>query len=73
MDLMKNNRKATPKSPEIEAFLTTLLGGVSRVGAVAESSCASCLCKVGEFKDAISEKEYTISGLCQSCQDRIFG
>jgi hypothetical protein len=73
---MKNpetSRKATPKSPEIEAYLATFLGGVSRVGAVAESSCASCLCMVGEFRDALSEKEYTISGLCQTCQDSVFG
>ena len=69
---MNNNRKATPKSAEIEAFLTSLLGGVSRVGAVAESSCVYCLCMVGEFKDARSEKEYTISGMCQECQNKEF-
>jgi len=26
-----------------------------------------------EFKDEISRHEYTISGLCQKCQDSIFG
>ena len=25
------------------------------------------------FRDALSRKEYTISGLCQECQDDIFG
>jgi hypothetical protein len=25
------------------------------------------------FRDELSRKEYSISGLCQSCQDRIFG
>lgn len=27
----------------------------------------------GSFRDALSEREYTISGLCQSCQDEMFG
>ena len=26
-----------------------------------------------DFKDALSKKEYSISGLCQKCQDSIFG
>lgn len=28
---------------------------------------------ISPFKDKISEKEYSISGLCQECQDKIFG
>ncbi len=34
------------------------------------------LCKekinVNDFKDELSLKEFTISGMCQKCQDRIF-
>ena len=26
-----------------------------------------------DFKDAISIREYAVSGLCQKCQDAIFG
>lgn len=26
-----------------------------------------------EFRNASSRKEFTISGLCQSCQDTVFG
>ncbi len=26
-----------------------------------------------DFRDALSHKEYGISGLCQTCQDGIFG
>ena len=26
-----------------------------------------------EFKDELSLKEYAISGLCQECQDKVFG
>lgn len=27
---------------------------------------------VAEFKDELSKKEYTISGMCQKCQDETF-
>lgn len=26
-----------------------------------------------EFRDVISRKEFSISGLCQGCQDKVFG
>jgi hypothetical protein len=29
--------------------------------------------KMEDFRDDISRREYKISGLCQSCQDNIFG
>lgn len=29
--------------------------------------------KEEEFKDELSKKEYSISGMCQKCQDEIFG
>ncbi len=28
---------------------------------------------VDEFRDDLSRKEYRISGLCQMCQDEVFG
>jgi hypothetical protein len=28
---------------------------------------------MGGFRDALSAKEYRISGMCQDCQDKIFG
>lgn len=44
--------------------------------ALAMGLCASppfgCGQKVTGFNDAISEKEYRITSLCQSCQDRIY-
>ena len=72
---MKNERyslEATLKHPEIEAMLSKLTG-VSRVGAVAEASCVTCKGEASSFRDSLSKKEYTISGMCQSCQDSIFG
>jgi len=35
--------------------------------------CPHCGAEITELRDASSEKEYTISGLCQDCQDRVFG
>tara|TARA_R110002012_G_scaffold283916_1_gene474488 strand:- start:406 stop:615 length:210 start_codon:yes stop_codon:yes gene_type:complete len=64
--------KATNKAPQIEALLTSITG-LSRVGAVAEASCVTCKGEASSFRDEISKKEYTISGMCQSCQDEIFG
>lgn len=41
-------------------------------------SCGHCpICNnkifINEFRDSLSIKEFRISGLCQNCQDRIFG
>ena len=27
---------------------------------------------IASFRDALSRKEYSISGLCQTCQDKVF-
>jgi len=35
--------------------------------------CASCGNKNLQFRDEVSRKEYTISLLCQACQDTVFG
>ena len=29
--------------------------------------------KMSDFRDALSIKEFRISGLCQNCQDSVFG
>lgn len=35
--------------------------------------CGSTKTKSSDFKNELSRKEYLISGLCQSCQDGVFG
>jgi len=35
--------------------------------------CVFCKKEITGFKDAISIREYEISGLCQECQDSVFG
>ena len=34
--------------------------------------CPMCGKEITEFKDALSEKEFGISGMCQNCQDSVF-
>jgi len=72
---MKNEQyslEATFKHQGIEQMLTNLTG-VSRVGAVAEASCVMCKGEASSFTDELSKKEYTISGMCQDCQDSVYG
>jgi len=42
---------------------------------VKAGKCATCgkEIKAKDFKDDLSKKEYGISGMCQKCQDDIFG
>ena len=35
--------------------------------------CVFCGDEIKGFKDELSWKEYSISGLCQKCQDKTFG
>ena len=64
----------TKKAPEIEQLLEEQYG---RTTAITSNKCIpppiGCGKMVGAFRNPISEKEYRISGLCQDCQDEIFG
>lgn len=61
------------KSPELESFLEQLFG---RTSAVTSDKCVEppigCGKQAIEFRDELSHREYTISGLCQQCQDEVF-
>ncbi len=45
---------------------------IERINAGKCAFCAKDIEKT-EFRDADSRKEFTISGLCQDCQDDVFG
>ena len=49
------------------------LFGRSRTLAIAGDQCVKCGALASDFGDELSRKEYGISGLCQCCQDGIFG
>jgi len=51
------------------------MGFAEDVDKVEKGICPRCDKKVNkkEFRDFLSMKEFSISGLCQECQDEIFG
>jgi hypothetical protein len=64
----------TVKAPQIADFLNAM---GNRTEAIYTNKCASppagCGGDASQFKDPLSRQEYTILGLCQNCQDKIFG
>ena len=53
-------------------MLRALNGGVDRRTMITADLCALCAQPATEFTDELSRKEYTISGMCQTCQDGVF-
>ena len=64
------------KTPEMETALEDLgqlLFGRSRQVAADNQSCMVCGTDANFFRDELSRKEFSISRMCQSCQDKTFG
>lgn len=61
----------SPKSKEINQFINSAFG-INRVNTIRGNKCVVCGKDATEFKDALSAKEYRISGMCQKCQDKTF-
>jgi len=62
----------TYKSKAIEDLLTSI-AGISRQEAMELKVCTYCKGPISHFRDTLSVKEYRINGLCQTCQDQVFG
>jgi hypothetical protein len=62
----------TQKSPEIDAFISAIMGR-DRGATIRANVCMFCGQPVTGFRNEISKREFSISGLCQSCQDKTFG
>lgn len=65
------------KSDAIENLINSLTPGQpGRRETISSGMCRpkpiGCGEPIGPFKDAASEHEYVISGLCQTCQDSVF-
>lgn len=63
------------KSKEVEGLADNFalqLWGRTRTGSIKQDVCVSCGKPAIEFKDELSKKEFTISGMCQACQDSVF-
>ena len=65
----------TKKSPglkvKLDAFTTEVFGR-SRTASIHDNICVICGREALTFRDALSRKEFAISGMCQDCQDDIF-
>ena len=64
--------EASKKSPAIEAVLTTFTGR-DRPTCIKNAVCVYCDGAANIFRDDLSAQEYAISGMCQECQDSVFG
>ena len=64
----------TVKVPALESAITAITG-VDRREAITSKTCPCCGSAVtlDSFKDELSLKEFGISGMCQTCQDDLFG
>jgi len=63
------------KHPAIEGILEDvgkIAYGRSRVKSIKTNICVVCGKPASRFRDELSRKEFTISGLCQGCQDKVF-
>ena len=62
------------KSPRMTSLLEKMFG---RTSSIVANKCIKpplgCGEKITGFNDSLSEKEYKISGLCQDCQNKVFG
>jgi uncharacterized protein with PIN domain len=67
--------RPSSKNPAIDKWLSDITG-VDRVTTIRKDRCVSCKTSVNnvenDFRDALSLREYSISGLCQTCQDKIY-
>ena len=61
----------TPKAKKIDSTLSNLTGN-SREDFIRANRCVVCTQPATDFADELSTNEYTISGLCQVCQDRVW-
>jgi len=52
--------------------LMKAVGFGEQVEKIKKGKCPFCGKEIGEFKDALSRREFEISGLCQQCQDETF-
>ena len=73
----KRNYNLTPSTTEqryktMTTDILELMQVIANKHNLPIETCVSCKGDATCFKDELSHREYGISGLCQSCQDKIF-
>lgn len=64
------------KTPEMTAVLDRLslaMFGRVRSDSMRERICVTCGGPANSFQDELSAREFLLSGMCQACQDSVFG
>lgn len=56
----------------VDAMSIRAFGEPGYTESLRKGSCVMCKDPAAGFKDDLSIKEYAISGLCQTCQDKVF-
>lgn len=59
-----------PRNRPFTQVASKMIGGHNLLGA---GRCPTCGNAIGGFRDDLSVKEFSISGMCQKCQDSVFG
>ena len=67
------SKKSDEMTKFIDSFSKRMFGGIGRTASIASNICVTCKGPAQVFHDALSLKEYTISGMCQKCQNETFG
>jgi len=62
----------TEKHPGLDDFYKRATGK-DRVETIKSDACVMCPETNVTFKDYLSVREYRISGMCQKCQDKVWG
>ncbi|MBE44976.1 MAG: hypothetical protein CMO16_07365 [Thaumarchaeota archaeon] len=68
--------KPVEKSSEMVKVLDSIslnMFGKSRSEAIRQNICVNCGGEADRFVDIRSKREFALSGLCQNCQDSLFG
>lgn len=80
MAMFKNEVKGSHRNiphPIPERPVDVIFPEIKRQDSILNNKCINppigCGQPIISFKDKLSEKEWRISGLCQTCQDKIFG
>ena len=63
--------KPSPKSPSLDQFLNEVFN-IDRKTFITDDVCVSCKTPAFYFRDDLSQKEFSISGLCQILSRRSF-
>lgn len=74
VDHEQESMEPISRSPKLNKMLSSLMGkDIEQT--IRDNKCMTCDCFVypDKFRDKTSKHEYTVSGMCQHCQDSVFG